>query len=187
MATSFIGRTDLPRGIRNNNPGNIKDDGTAWQGVTGNDGTFYIFQDDTWGIRALSTDLANKILEGNNTITEIISIYAPPSENDTASYIASVAADTSLDPNQVLTADQGTLHALIRAIMNHENGDAASALIPDADIDQGISMMNPSILQTLQAAGIAIQSSIEDTSGDVSTTGLLVIGGIILLLLFARE
>lgn len=128
------------RGIRNNNPGNIKS-GIAWQGAVGDDGTFVIFDDDTWGLRAMAKDLTTKInSDGLTTIQDIISAYAPPSENDTATYIAAVASDTGFAPTDVLTADPQTLHALIRAIANHENGDQGSALIADADIDQGIQM-----------------------------------------------
>jgi len=128
------------RGIRNNNPGNIKA-GISWQGAVGSDPTFTIFADDTWGLRAMAMDLTNKInSDGLNTITSIITAYAPPSENDTASYISSVSSDTGFGPDDALTADSATLASLIRAIANHENGDDGSALIPDADIATGISM-----------------------------------------------
>lgn len=128
------------RGIRNNNPGNIKT-GIAWQGMAGDDGTFIIFADDTWGLRAMAKDLTTKInSDGLQTITDIITAYAPPSENNTAAYIAAVAADTGFDAEEQLQADQPTLHALIRAIANHENGDEGSELVSDADIDTGIQM-----------------------------------------------
>lgn len=175
MANSFIGRTDLPLGLRNNNPGNIRP-GEAWQGMTGTNGGFVVFQDITWGTRALATDLANKITnDGLTTITAIINVYAPPSENDTQAYINAVSADTGIDANAQLGLDTGTLHSLIRAIMNHENGDAASALVTDADIDQGISMMSGSLQQLFSAATIAVENP--TTPG-----GLLVIGGLAVLL-----
>lgn len=144
----YRSQTSLPRGIRNNNPGNIKT-GIMWQGAAGDDGTFIIFADDTWGLRAMATDLSNKISkDGLNTINLIISAYAPPSENDTQSYIDAVSSDTGFGPDDVLTLDQPTLHALIRAIVNHENGaDASAQYISDADIDTGISMVSGSISQ----------------------------------------
>lgn len=192
MATSYIGRSDLPIGLRNNNPGNIRP-GDAWQGMTGENGGFIVFQDVTWGIRALATDITNKIQQGYNTIGKIgsvkdcsidkvgsiISRYAPPSENNTASYISAVSADTGIPANQVIDLDAETLHDLIRAIMNHENGDQYSALISDQDIDTGISMMSNSLLQLVDAAGIAIQHP--TTPG-----GLYVLGGIALLLWLGR-
>lgn len=140
----YRGNTEVSsyRGIRNNNPGNMKADGSAWQGLVGNDGMFYIFADDTWGIRAMAKDLTTKInSDGLNTITAIITKYAPPDENDTPSYIASVASDTGFDANQLVTADSDSLALLIRAIINHENGDQASQqFISDQDISQGIAM-----------------------------------------------
>jgi hypothetical protein len=147
------------RGIRNNNPGNYKSDGPAWQGAVGSDGVFYIFADDTWGLRAMAKDLTTKIGEGVDTITTIITKYAPPSENDTASYIAAVSSDTGIDPDTQLGTDQDTIHSLIRAIVNHENGSSASQqFISDADIDQGIAMAgNPATV--FQAAAIAAQAN----------------------------
>jgi hypothetical protein len=151
---------NAPRGIRNNNPGNLKADGSNWQGNTGDDGTFYIFADDTWGLRALATDLANKITkDGLNTIRGIVSKYAPPSENITSAYINSVVADTGIGADAPLSTDQGTLHSLMRAIINHENGDGPSAqYISDADIDQGIGMINDSLKQLFQAGVIAVEA-----------------------------
>jgi hypothetical protein len=189
MAVSYIGRGDLPRGIRNNNPGNIKT-GITWQGAIGDDGTFVIFQDVTWGIRALATDLGNKINKGENTITAIISVYAPPSENQTGAYIAAVSADSGIDANTPLTMDQATLHSLIRAIINHENGAAASVeYISDADIDQGIGLMNSGLLSLFQAAGVAVESAVQNITGSGpdlasqggqsnNSPGLLILGGL---------
>ncbi len=180
MANSFIGRTDLPPGIRNNNPGNIKI-GEAWQGMTGNDGTFVIFQDVTWGTRALATDLANKIREGLNTIRLIVSKYAPPVENKTDKYIAAVSDDTGLDPDTPLVMDHNTLHGLMRAIISHENGDPDGYLITEEDIDKGISMMNSTLLQLFQAAGIAIEDTADQAGGSTFWyLAIAVVGGYLL-------
>lgn len=170
--------TNLVPGIRNNNPGNIKsDNGIYWEGMVGDDGIFDIFSDTTWGLRALATDLANKINRGLNTIRLIVSDYAPPSENNTPAYIAAVANDTGIGPDDLLSKDQITLHDLMRAIINHENGVAASyQYYPDADIDTGIGMMSGNLLTTFQAAGVAVQN-------DVGGSGtILAIGGAALLL-----
>jgi hypothetical protein len=156
MALSFIGRTDLHPGLRNNNPGNIRP-GDAWQGMTGTADGFVVFQDIDWGLRALATDITNKIRDGYNTITALISRYAPPSENDTQSYINAVANETGLDPNQPIDLDSEVLHDLMRAIIDHENGDQAT-LIPDQDIDTGISMMNNTLQQWIDAGEIALKN-----------------------------
>ena len=47
-----------PRGIRNNNPGNL-DKGAPWQGLVNNSSEprFCTFKDPVWGIRALAVTL----------------------------------------------------------------------------------------------------------------------------------
>jgi len=179
MALSFIGRDDLYPGLRNNNPGNIRP-GDAWQGMTGTADGFVVFQDIDWGLRALATDITNKIRNGYNTVTTLIGRYAPPSENDTPAYIAAVAAETGLNPNDLIDLDQEVLHDLMRAIIDHENGQQAS-LIPDQDIDIGISMMSSSLLQWIDAAGIAVKNP--GTPGGA----IAWIGGIVLLLWAGRS
>lgn len=177
MATSFIGRADLPLGLRNNNPGDIKP-GDAWQGMVGVNEGFIVFQDITWGVRALATDLVNKINRGINTIQAIVTEYAPASDNnDVPAYVAAVSNDTGLDPNQVIPLDEGTIHDLVRAFMNHELGDQYSALVSDDDIDTGISMSSSQVLSLLQAAQIAVTAAVTDPAGPASTPGLVILGG----------
>lgn len=172
----FRNQPNLPRGLRNNNPGNIKT-GEGWKGVVGNDGVFDIFADDTWGLRALAMDLTAKInRDGLTTIRQIVSVYAPPSENDTLSYIQAVSDTTGLPADQQLTADAATLHSLIRGVITHENGQPAN-MISDADIDQGISMMGNGV-------GTLVKSAVDAASNDPSIA--IVIGvGILGLLLYA--
>ncbi len=140
----------IPRGIRNNNPGNIKI-GDQWQGMTGNDGTFLIFADTTWGIRAMARSLTTMIGRGLNTINQLIPEW---SATDQQKYITNVAAATGISPVELLTPDPVTLHDLIRAMIDQENGQAqADTYISDADIDQGVSMAAGN-LQTLPAAAM---------------------------------
>jgi hypothetical protein len=133
----------VPRGIRNNNPGNLRSD-VSWAFMTGTDaGGFAIFDDSVHGLRALAKDLQTKInKDGLVTIADIISKYAPASENNTAAYIASVSDDTGFADDQLIEADPQTLASLIRAIVNHENGDDASqTYVSDEDIANGIAMI----------------------------------------------
>jgi len=140
VAKSFLNQPGLPLGLRNNNPGNLRV-GDTWQGMVGENQGFVVFENIGWGIRALGIDLSTKIKNGYNTIELIIFRYAPPSENDTLAYIASVVEFTGLSQNRELTADQNTLKRLIRAIMNVELGSGYSAMITDADINEGLEMM----------------------------------------------
>lgn len=167
-------QTTLPRGIRNNNPGNIKA-GIAWQGAVGDDGTFTIFADTTWGLRAVGVDLTSKINRGLTTITDIISAYAPPSENNTAAYISAVSGDTGFGPDDELAADPTTLALLIRAIVNHENGPTASSqYVSDEDIATGVNMINGGAAQLFQASTIAVEAN--------PTQSLLVAIGVVIVL-----
>ena len=112
------------RGIRNNNPGNIRYTGTAWEGLSDppSDGTFCVFTDPVYGIRALARILTNYVGADNvrPTVTGLISRWAPPSENDTASYIADVSSRLGVDPNATLDLSS-SLPELVGAIISHEN------------------------------------------------------------------
>lgn len=126
-ALSYLGQAGLPRGMRNNNPGNIRISGNAWQGkipVSNNtDGAFEQFKTYVYGIRAMILNLRSYFNGGNNTLRKIITKWAPAADNnDTAAYIFTVSAKTGFGPDQFLTFDQGTLRKLVRAIAFVENG-----------------------------------------------------------------
>lgn len=113
----------LPRGIRNNNPGNIRR-GQPWLGLsdTQTDGDFDQFISPEYGIRALGLLLTNyQRRSGLNTIAQIISRYAPTNENNTQAYINSVSAQLGVDPNERIDV-ASNLTNLIPAIILHENG-----------------------------------------------------------------
>lgn len=115
----------LPRGIRNNNPGNIRH-GDAWQGrrPKQTDNAFVQFVSPEYGIRAMV-----KVLQtyqdsyGINTIEGIISRWAPPVENDTESYIESVVMKTGVSRDAPIDIGENRFtRELVRAIIYHENG-----------------------------------------------------------------
>lgn len=146
MPKDFSNLTDPPynQGIINNNPGNLRP-GDNWIGMTGTRNNFVTFKDISFGLRAMAVDLANKINKGYDTITKIITRYAPPSENDTQSYINSVAGYTGWNADDTITADAASLGNLMRAQINVEQGDQ-SKMITDEDITEGISLIPQSII-----------------------------------------
>lgn len=147
MSKSFLNIAGLPLGLRNNNPGNIRPTGDAWQGMIGTNEGFVVFQNIAYGIRAMATDIGNDIrLDGLNTLTKLITEYAPPSENDTQAYITRMVGYTGFGPNQVLPATDETLRKLIRGHIIVELGAQYSPMITDVDIQEGMSMMNGSLL-----------------------------------------
>lgn len=119
-----LGSTSGARGIRNNNPGNIRDTGAAWVGRTGSDGAFVTFDTPANGIRALAVLLRNYQRNYHlDTVSAILARYAPASENNTAAYVAHVAGLMGVGANQRIDlGDPVTLQNLVSAIITHENG-----------------------------------------------------------------
>lgn len=116
---------DGPRGVRNNNPGNLEaSSSNPWVGQTGSDGRFAKFETPEHGIRALGRNLLSYQRQGIDTVSDIINRWAPPTDNnDTAAYIKSVCAQLRVKADQPLDASNpDTLQALCAAIIKHENG-----------------------------------------------------------------
>lgn len=111
------------RGIRNNNPGNIRVSKDQWEGMTGDDGAFVTFDSPESGVRALGKNLLSYGRQGYDSIEKIINRWAPPNENDTQAYIDSVVAATGIPATQSLDlSDPDTLSSLAQAISFHETG-----------------------------------------------------------------
>ncbi|PWC12961.1 hypothetical protein [Brenneria corticis] len=111
-------RANNARGLRNNNPGNVRSAPNA----VGNDGEFEIFSSSEDGLSAMARQLMLYGDRGNSTLNGIISTYAPSSENNTRAYIQHVAQMTGFDPNQRLDLhDPVVLQALMAAMIKHEN------------------------------------------------------------------
>lgn len=99
----------MTRGIRNNNPLNIRHSADHWQGarIEQTDPSFVQFQSMAYGYRA-----AWKVLESYwkhfkrhrqpFTVQSIIHRWAPPSENDTGAYVRTVLTLTSLGGHENL-------------------------------------------------------------------------------------
>ena len=96
------------RGIRNNNPLNIRI-GNTWLGEVPNptDSEFEQFVSILYGLRAAFVILRRYIRRyGRNTLRKIIPAWAPRSENDTDTY-----PDALID-----FADEPTMVAIVRAM-----------------------------------------------------------------------
>lgn len=124
---SRLDKSKLPRGIRNNNPGNIDYNSKInWQGTSDkkHDGRFIIFETPEHGLRAMARVLRTyQNRHGLNSIKKIIHRWAPASENNTRSYVYSVAKDLGVGADQSLDlSDDRILLSLMKAIIIHENG-----------------------------------------------------------------
>lgn len=115
----------LPRGLRNNNPGNIRYGKFAQdQGAVGKDsGGFAIFQSAEDGLRALGQLLRSYARRGLNTVRGVINRWAPPTENDTGAYVGAVAKRLGVGEDQALNmSDPKVIAGLTAEITRHENG-----------------------------------------------------------------
>ena len=96
----------LPRGIRNNNPLNIRRGKDQWQGLRAQqtDASFCQFESLEYGWRAAFYLLTRTYYHKYRlyTIRAIISRWAPPNENLTATYIQNVCRLTGIAPDEPL-------------------------------------------------------------------------------------
>lgn len=110
--------------VKNNNPTNIKHSNDKWEGMTNPqiDPTFVSFISPIYGIRAGARNLRTYFSKGLNTVQKIISTWAPAIENDTASYISQVANELGVSPTAILSYNETTSLALLKAIIRREMG-----------------------------------------------------------------
>jgi hypothetical protein len=115
------------RGIRNNNPLNIRRTDIAWKGkVAGTDPEFETFQAPEWGIRAGVRNLQSYQEQHDlNTLRGIIARWAPPAENDTGAYLDAVSTWSGIAKDEYLDlSNYETTLAVVRAMCRMENGRA---------------------------------------------------------------
>lgn len=114
------------RGIRNNNPLNIRHNrNNRWQGTyeQQTDPEFVRFASMQFGIRAGFIILRNYIKLGHKDVASIISRWAPSKENDTEAYIRHVCVMALLSPFQPIAfEDKPTMVALVSAMIRVECG-----------------------------------------------------------------
>ena len=142
------------RGIRNNNPLNIRHSASQWQGTRTpqTDPAFVQFETMAYGYRAAWKTLETYWHHFHQhqqpyNVRNIISRWAPPSENDTQAYIATVLRLTSLGgqenlPQPSRRTDTGRLERLMAAMTTVECG-IPYAQVNIHDIRQGFELAFP--------------------------------------------
>ena len=148
--TVFLHRTNLKtqthinttRGLRNNNPLNIRHSADRWQGarVVQTDKSFVQFSTMAYGYRAgwktLETYWNHFRREGKPfNVKNIVARWAPPAENNTTAYLHTVLTLTSLGGNEHLPqpsrgVDTERLERLLTAMTTVECGT------PYAEVDR---------------------------------------------------
>jgi hypothetical protein len=142
---------------RNNNPGNLVYAGQA--GASPGVGGFAAFDSYADGYQALQNQITLDATRGTDvngnptgTVAQLLTSWAPPSENDTATYIANVSAATGYDPDAPLSSLDG--------------GSAFTAVISSPDfsgitstLDTGVDLSSiglPSSVPVYVIAGVSL-------------------------------
>lgn len=129
------------RGIRNNNPGNIRHNkNVIWLGTADDqhDTEFVTFKSMEYGVRAIAKTLLTYYRKYHlQTVEGIINRWAPPNENNTRSYINFVAGRLNVEPNTPLNInDIEVMRGLVSGIINQENGTTLNKDV----VTQGINL-----------------------------------------------
>lgn len=120
----------LPRGLRNNNPGNLNFAGQRGASPEGGpNGRFAVFGSQAEGIAALIRQLQLYVERGNDTIQGIVNKYAPAADgNNVKAYIEALMQATGKSANERLDLnDKNTLFALVRGIVKQEGNGQLTA------------------------------------------------------------
>lgn len=128
----------LSRAERNNNPGNLEFRGQRGATREDGEGRFAKFGSAEEGVAALARQLQLYGSRGIDTIEEIISKYAPASENNTSAYINAMVNRLKVSANQQLDLnDPQVLSGLIQGISRHEAG---RSFLSDQQVMTGLTM-----------------------------------------------
>ena len=118
----------LPRGLRNNNPLNIRKNQNRWKGLARRqtDRSFFQFKEMKWGYRAAFIILRRYYNEHHLlTIEDIINRWAPPNENNSKAYANYVATMCATRTDRILpspTQDAVLWQKIVFAMAEYENG-----------------------------------------------------------------
>ena len=118
--------SSAPRGIRNNNPGNLIYTNINWTGKIpknqNKDRRFEMFISPVYGVRAMIKDLKHDIEKGKNTVPLLIEEYSPRFENNTDKYIETVCKDIKVSKTAKLLPTKNTLRLLVLSMTRVETG-----------------------------------------------------------------
>lgn len=141
----------MPRGIRNNNPLNIRRSTDKWLGLspTQRDTAFFQFTSLVYGYRAAGKLLQNyQRLHKLYNLNGLIARWAPASENNTKAYVARVARELSTHVGRMIDGetrldlinDKELLRKTIIAMHIVENGLRPTASQLEA-LDKALAML----------------------------------------------
>ncbi|EHI2320988.1 hypothetical protein J9D40_001299 [Salmonella enterica] len=164
------GYKSAPRGIRNNNPGNLNYAGQAGATMEGGEGgRFAVFESMQHGVAALYKQLQLYFKRGINTLSSIVKTYAPASDNNNVdAYISALTKATGKGANEVIdSGDTATIARLMKGIVDHENG---KGYISSSDIMGGIQLGAGSSASRNMPAAAGSQTNINIGKIDMQTS-----------------
>ena len=127
----------MSRGLRNNNPGNIRRSRVRYKGEVrpSRDPDFKEFETMAYGYRAVFVLLDTyRSHYGLNTIRQMLNRYAPPTENFTEGYVRFVADCSGVMSDEVVdTRSERDMIPIVAAMSKIENGVAANI----EDVERG--------------------------------------------------
>lgn len=123
----------MSRGLRNNNPGNIRQNSDHFLGEVkpSSDPSFKQFESIEYGYRAIFVTLNTYQKKyGLSTIRAMISRWAPPKDNnDTEAYIRAVSSESGVPENSHITStNKDVMVPIVAAMSRVENGVAANII-----------------------------------------------------------
>ena len=127
----------MSRGLRNNNPGNIRRSRVRYKGEVrpSRDPDFKEFSTMAYGYRAVFVLLDTyRSRYGLTTIRQMLNRYAPPTENFTEGYVRFVADCAGVMPDEFIdTRSEKDMIPIVAAMSKIENGVAANI----EDVERG--------------------------------------------------
>lgn len=121
-------KQELPRGLRNNNPGNIRHNSDVFQGEVNpsRDQQFKQFKTMAHGYRAVFKILSNYYRNYKlDTIRKMIGRWAPENENNTAAYVSLVSSYSGIGPDDLISFDREQMIRIVAGMSKVENGREA--------------------------------------------------------------
>ena len=191
---------------KNNNIGNLKYSGSTtskvgqgpnqsnvgqWKGSTGENAGFETFDTAESGVRASVLNLyTSQEKHGNNSVRDIVTRWAPPDDpmnnyhegNETEKYIANVAAELGVDPDDDLGSlrdNPALTHSLIKAIGKQEGATVGKwGKFTNEVITDGVAMANgkviaPKVVKNLDAIDRHMTENLGTEAGDAAAASAL--------------
>ncbi|MDI3439309.1 hypothetical protein QLG07_07575 [Erwinia sp. V90_4] len=172
------GYKSLPRGVRNNNPGNLNFANQA--GATkepGENGRFAVFGSMQEGAAALYRQLQLYMKRGTNTLSGIVNKYAPAGDNNNVgAYISALMKATGKGANEAIdSGDTGTIARLMKGIVDHENGKgyvSASDIMGGIQLGSGAAAMRGGAASASSGPQIHIgEMNVQSTASNLQALG----------------